>query len=171
MVGDGPLAPSLHDVARRFGIAERILWLGERDARTVMAGFDVFAIPSCKEGLPYVVLEAMSAGLPVVATDSAGVEILVAPGVNGEVVPRGDVVAFGRALASLVLDRPRMRRYGQASLERVRRFTVDAMVEGTLAAYEGRLRPGEDAPALPSPPPAAGPVMVDEDLAEQVVPS
>jgi len=57
----------------RNRIGNHVLWLGERDARGVIAAFDVFAISSRKEGLPYVVLEAMSAGLPIVATTSAGV--------------------------------------------------------------------------------------------------
>src|SRR5205814_9009851 len=72
LVGAGPLEEPLRRLADELGVASRILWLGERDARTVMTAFDVFAISSCKEGLPYVVLEAMSAGLPVVATDTAG---------------------------------------------------------------------------------------------------
>ena len=85
----------------RLGVAEKIVWLGERDARGVLAGFDLFALSSRKEGLPYVVLEAMAAGLPVVATASAGVEILIEPGVTGEIVPRDDAAAFAAALTGL----------------------------------------------------------------------
>jgi glycosyltransferase involved in cell wall biosynthesis len=127
----------LRKLAGDLGLADRVLWLGERDARTVMAGFDVFAISSCKEGLPYVVLEAMSAGLPVVATDTAGVESLVTTGVNGTVVPCGDADAFGEALQGLIADADRRARYGRASLHRVARFSTDAMVEQTLALYPG----------------------------------
>jgi glycosyltransferase involved in cell wall biosynthesis len=137
MVGAGPLEASLRAFARREGLDGRVRWLGERDARTVMAGFDVFAIPSCKEGLPYVVLEAMSAGLPVVATDTAGVESLVTTGVNGVVVPCGDVAALGAALVAVARDRETIARFGAASLRRVARFTVEAMVDRTLAAYRG----------------------------------
>lgn len=137
MVGAGPLEASLRTLAENIGIADRIIWLGERDARLLMAGFDVFAIPSCMEGLPYVVLEAMSAGLPVVATDTAGVESLVTTGVNGIVVPSGDAIAFGAALVSLVRDPARLARCGRASLERVARFTIDAMVDKTLGMYAG----------------------------------
>src|SRR3954453_530878 len=92
------------DLAPSLRVAVGVHWLGERDARGVLAGFDLFALSSRKEGLPYVVLEAMAAGLPVVATASAGVEILVEPGVNGEVVAKDDADAFGKALAKLATD-------------------------------------------------------------------
>jgi glycosyltransferase involved in cell wall biosynthesis len=137
VVGSGPLDKDLRGLADRLGIADRVLWLGERDARGVLAAFDVFALASRKEGLPYVVLEAMAAGLPVVATESAGVEILVEPGHNGAVVPRDDVAAFAASLAQLAGDLARRARMGEASRARAARFTVEAMVDRTLAAYHG----------------------------------
>jgi glycosyltransferase involved in cell wall biosynthesis len=135
MVGSGPLEGSLRNLATSLGVADRIHWLGERDARGVLAGFDAFALSSRKEGLPYVVLEAMATGLPVVATASAGVEILVEPGVSGEVVPRDNATAFGEAIATVAADADRRARYGRAALGRASRFTIDAMVDGTLTAY------------------------------------
>jgi glycosyltransferase involved in cell wall biosynthesis len=92
---------------------------------------------SRKEGLPYVVLEAMSAALSIVATDSSGVDSLIATGVNGIVVPRGDAAAFGKALTALVSDPALRERYGRGSLERIRHFTIDSMVDQTLALYAG----------------------------------
>ena len=164
MVGAGPLERPLRDLAGQIGVAARIRWLGERDARALMAGFDIFAMPSCKEGLPYVVLEAMSAGLPVVATNTAGVELLVEPDVNGAVVPCGDHGAFAQELIRIGRDPERIRRYGAASLQRVSRFTVDAMVDKTLDAYAGTAA-DEPSPPLgtttagrppPEPPDGAG---------------
>jgi glycosyltransferase involved in cell wall biosynthesis len=139
MVGDGPLRRELEQLAAALGLSGRVLWLGERDARQLTAGFDVFAMPSCKEGLPYVVLEAMSAALPVVGTDTAGLECLVTPGVNGAVVPCGDFAALGDALAEILLDPAKRARYGEASRRRVAHFGVDAMVERTFAAYAGEV--------------------------------
>jgi glycosyltransferase involved in cell wall biosynthesis len=136
MVGAGPLDKPLRELAWRLGVADKIIWLGERDARGVFAGFDVFALSSRKEGLPYVVLEAMVAGLPVIATSSAGVEILVEPGVNGAVVPPGDDAAFARALIDLALNPQRLARYAAASRARAAELTIDAMVERTLDVYE-----------------------------------
>jgi len=139
VVGAGPLERTLRDLAERLGIEDRVIWLGARDARTVLAGFDVFAISSRKEGLPYVVLEAMSAGLPIVATSSAGVEILVIPGQTGVVVPPDDVSAFAHGLISLTRDPQWMADCAKSSGERSGRFTIDGMVESTLAAYRGAM--------------------------------
>jgi glycosyltransferase involved in cell wall biosynthesis len=141
MVGSGPLGEELRSLARQLGISERILWLGERDARELLAAFDLFALSSRKEGLPYVVLEAMAAGLPVVATTSAGVEILVIRDENGITVPPDDPHAFGSALIALLGDPRRLSQYSAASRRRAALFTVDAMVERTLAAYEGKSLP------------------------------
>jgi glycosyltransferase involved in cell wall biosynthesis len=146
MVGAGPLDQALRDLAWRLGVADKIIWLGERDARQVFSGFDVFALSSQKEGLPYVVLEALAVGLPVVATSSAGVEILVEPGVNGAVVPPGDDRAFARALIDLAANPSRVARYAAASRARAAQLTIDAMVERTLEAYQGLAKPRTGTP-------------------------
>jgi glycosyltransferase involved in cell wall biosynthesis len=137
IVGDGPVVTLLRELSRRLGVAEKVFLLGERDARGVLAGFDVFAMASRKEGLPYVVLEALAAGLPVVATEGCGVEILVDPGVNGAVVPNDDVAGLADAMTMLALDADLRARSGRASLRMAERFTLDAMVERTLRVYAG----------------------------------
>ena len=135
IVGDGPLREPMRQLSARLGVEDKVLFLGERDAREVMAAFDVFALSSRKEGLPYVLLEAMAAGLPLVATATSSVEILIQPGRNGEIVPMDDIAGFTRALIALATDPARMNAYGNASLELAATFTIDAMVERTLAAY------------------------------------
>ena len=140
MVGDGPLSSNLKTISRELGVEDKIIWLGERDAREVLAGFDLFALASRKEGLPYVVLEAMAAGLPVVATRSAGVEILVRPDINGIVVPTDNIDAFARALTHLLQNRDLIMRFGAASRLTVARFSIDAMIDNTLGYYRSKLR-------------------------------
>jgi glycosyltransferase involved in cell wall biosynthesis len=135
MVGAGPLDEELRALAARLNMADKIAWLGERDARGVLAGFDIFALSSRKEGLPYVVLEAMAAGLPIVATTSAGVEVLVKTGVNGHVAKTGDVDSFAQGLIALATDPMQLAKCGAASRERAGLFTIDAMIDSTLAAY------------------------------------
>lgn len=152
LIGSGPLADELKREAAALGVADRVRMPGARDARGVLAAFDVFALSSRKEGLPYVVLEAMAAGLPVVATSSAGVEVLVGPGENGSVVPADDAPAFASALAALASQEGLRDAYGEASRRRAARFTIDAMVDGTLAAYRSRGQADWSAGPVPRPP-------------------
>jgi len=135
MVGSGPMEQSLRYLSRSLGVFDAILWQGERDARQVMAAFDLLAMPSRKEGLPYVILEAMAAGLPIVASSTAGVEILIKPGVNGTIVPPENPSELAGALVALAGDAERLARFGRASRRMVRRYTIDAMVAGTLKQY------------------------------------
>ena len=135
MVGDGPLRAATEALAVKLAVSDKILWLGERDARDVLLALDLFALSSRKEGLPYVILEAMAVGLPVVATAASGVEILIEPRVNGHVVPTDDPVAFARALHDIGSDTARRLSMGQASLRRIRDFSVEAMVTRTLDMY------------------------------------
>lgn len=135
IVGDGPLKPSLLRLAEQLEIARKVIWLGEWDARDYLEGFDIFALSSRKEGLPYVVLEAMASGLPVVATRSAGVELLTRPNFNGHVVETDDADAFGGALLHLAIDEPTRARFGLNARAHSRRFTVQGMVARTLQVY------------------------------------
>jgi glycosyltransferase involved in cell wall biosynthesis len=135
IVGTGPLEQTLQSRAQRLGISNKVRWLAERDARDVLAAMDIFALSSRREGLPYVVLEAMSAGLPVVATASSGVESLIEQGVNGVIVPPDHTQALAGALIELADDAERRVRYGRASRERAAAFTVDRMVDRTLESY------------------------------------
>jgi RraA family protein len=138
-------------------IADRILWLGECDGKAVLPAFDLFAIASRKEGLPYVVLEALAAGLPILATASAGVELLVRHGGNGWVVPPDRPEAFGDALGDLLSDPRRLARFGRASRVTASRFTTKGMVDRTIAAYECCLEEsGRRAGASPGPRIASG---------------
>jgi glycosyltransferase involved in cell wall biosynthesis len=135
MVGDGPLRGDMDRFAQALGVGTMVLWLGERDAREVLAALDIFALSSRKEGLPYVVLEAMAVGLPVVATASSGVESLIEQGVNGSIVATDDSLAFARALLEIGRDDARRRAMGKASLRLVQNFSIDSMVDRTLQAY------------------------------------
>ena len=89
------------------------------DVRDFLAGISVLALPSVNEPLGLVVLEAMAAGKPVVAFDIGGPRETIRAGVDGLVVPPGDAVAFGRALAEILGDRTRARRMGEQGRQRV----------------------------------------------------
>ena len=80
IVGEGEERAHLEAAIAQYGLSERVKLFGFIPAREVLCGFDTFALPSKKEGLPYVLLEARAAGLPIEATRVGGVgEILDAP--------------------------------------------------------------------------------------------
>lgn len=112
----------------------------ESEGTAVLPAFDLFAIASHKEGLPYVLLEALAAGLPIVATASAGVELVVRHGENGVIVPTNRPESFADALNLLLADPCLFAEFGRASRERASLFTTGGMVDRTIAAYQSCLR-------------------------------
>ncbi len=91
IVGRGDLQETLEAQARTLGVADRVHLLGFRpDVGSVLAAADLFAMPSLSEGLPLALLEAMRAGLPIVATDVGGVRSTLANGEAGHIVQPGD---------------------------------------------------------------------------------
>lgn len=134
----GTYERELRREADRAGVADRVVFAGYRDdVPAVLAGCDVFCLPSSAEGLPLVVLEAMAQGKPVVATAVGGTPELVLDGETGLLVPPGDVEALRGALAQILDDRERARRLGSAGRDRVRMsFSASAMNERILKAYE-----------------------------------
>ncbi|MBI2298881.1 MAG: glycosyltransferase, partial [Armatimonadetes bacterium] len=104
LAGDGPLREATEALARELGIASDTQFLGLRqDVPNVLAALDVFCLPSRSEGLPLAILEAMAAGLPVVATAVGGVVESVEARV-GRLGPAGDAAALAAALAELACD-------------------------------------------------------------------
>jgi glycosyltransferase involved in cell wall biosynthesis len=104
--GDGPLRGKTERLIERNGLRDRFLLLGERkDVARLLPGFDVFAMSSLFEGLPCAIVEAMTCGIPVVATAVNSVPEIVVPGKKGLVVRPSDPPSLGRALAYL-LDHP-----------------------------------------------------------------
>ncbi|MGH7121950.1 MAG: glycosyltransferase family 4 protein [Acetobacteraceae bacterium] len=101
------------------GLGPRLKMFGYReDVAAILAAADIFALPSHFEGLPMVLIEAMLAGLPVVASDIPGSRELVRAGTSGLLVPRGDSAALAVALAELASDRARRAAMGKAGRER-----------------------------------------------------
>ena len=123
LVGDGPQRGDLERRARELGIASSVEFAGYRNQEEVqqhLRDTDVFVLPSFAEGVPVSLMEAMAAGLPVVATNVGGVTELVSDGRNGVVVAPGDAAALERAIAGLVADAPLRRRLGEHGRETVR---------------------------------------------------
>jgi len=135
MVGDGDLREKLSEMARRLEIAPRVRWMGEVPWDQQMPAFDILALPSLYEGMPYVLIEALFAGLPIVATKVGGAKLLVEPEVNGYLVPRGDPQSLARALGELIIDPAKRSKFGKASLQKSQFFTLDNMTSRIQSVY------------------------------------
>jgi len=136
VVGDGPEADALR---RRAGpLAGRVAFTGRRDdVPALLAAADLFVLASRDDALPTAVLEAMAAGLPVVAADSGGVPELVEPGVTGALVPPGDPGALASALTGLLADPAGREALGRAGRRRAEeRFSMGAWLDRLAALYE-----------------------------------
>lgn len=133
IAGDGPLRGPLAARLEGAGCAQAVTWLGEVDGRGLMAVLDLLVMPSRYEGFPYVLLEALHAGLPVVCTPVGGVEETVHDGSNGWVVPP-QPGAIAAAVESL-LDAPTRQAMAAAARQRAAEFTVEVMANRLLALY------------------------------------
>jgi glycosyltransferase involved in cell wall biosynthesis len=137
VAGDGTERAATERLAEELGIADHVRFLGEvRDVPAVMAGLDAFALSSHFEGLPLVLTEAMSAGLPIVATSVGGVPDVVREGETGYLVPAGDCRAFTEALRRLRNDPMHASKMGERGHEIAQHsYSLDRMTEEYLAAY------------------------------------
>ena len=137
LVGDGRDRPKLEAMARSLGVSDRVRFLGRRsDVGDLLAVADLFVLPSLYEGLPLSVLEAMSLGVPVIASRIGGTDEAVVNDETGLLVDPGDSRGLATAIRSL-LERPEeARRFGNAGRERMQReFTAAVMAERTQEVY------------------------------------
>jgi glycosyltransferase involved in cell wall biosynthesis len=130
VIGDGPHLDRLLRFRRQVCIEDKVHFLGHRDdVPRLMPHFDALWLGSEYEGLPNVVMEAMSHAVPVVATDIPGNRDLVVDGETGYLVPLGDRAGFARRTNKLLEDRDLARRLGEAGRRRVLgEFSVEKMV-------------------------------------------
>lgn len=138
LIGDGPLRKEVESTAARLGIHGRIDFAGFRsDVAERLAGSQVFVLASKWEGFPRSILEAMRAGLPVIASDVGGVRESVRDGETGFVVQSGDAAALGDRLRALIEDPALRARMGAAGRDLYeRRYSLDRLVAQTTAAYD-----------------------------------
>jgi glycosyltransferase involved in cell wall biosynthesis len=139
IVGDGPEREALEEEAHSLGLAD-VQFLGERnDVPAQIDDADVFALASRSEGLPVSVLEAMAAGLPVVASAVGGVPELLDEG-TGRLVPPGDPAALAEALQGVLADPGLRSRLGRAARARVEeRFDLESWGLAHLNLYAREL--------------------------------
>jgi len=135
IAGEGPEARRLQAQAHRLGVADQIRFIGYCPARAAFTMGRMLVIPSRAESLPYVVLEAAAAGLPIIATGVGGVPEIFGPQAT-HLIPPDDVGALINAIATAIDGREQVHGVAQTLRTRVRsEFSVRTMVECNLAAY------------------------------------
>lgn len=138
LVGDGAERAALEQQASALGLDTSCLrFLGFRqDITDLLAASDLFVLPSLSEGLPLSVLEAMSQGIPIVASCVGGIPEVVIEGENGLLVPPNDSEALAEAMTTLLTDPKRRTMMGQAGQTRVRsEFSFTGMAERYASLY------------------------------------
>jgi glycosyltransferase involved in cell wall biosynthesis len=138
ILGAGPLEGELRALAAELGLGEAVVLPGRTAIRDWLERADVFVHTSRWEGFGIVLLEAMLASLPIVATSVSAIPEVVVPGETGALVAAGDVEGLARELLRLLADPELARRLGEAGLRRARaEFSVAHMTEQTLEVYRG----------------------------------
>ena len=133
-IGDGIERRELERTVEELRLRNHFLFLGRRDdVPNILACCDLFVLPSWAEGLPNSVLEAMAAGVPVVATRVGGIPEIIADGVGGLLVPAQDSRALAAAIAQLLRDPQRAQRFAEVAQERAR---TEFSYERLLAALD-----------------------------------
>jgi len=139
LVGDGVLRKRIHALINILNLKEKIIVTGWRnDIAKTLSCLDIFVLTSLWEGLPISILEAMAAGLPVVATDTGGISEVVLHGKTGYLVRPRDIKALQERLREL-LDKPYLRKeFGRLAVSVVdsNKYSIDSMLKDTTQLYE-----------------------------------
>lgn len=139
VVGHGETAGSLESLARELGLRERVHFLGWRDdVQRILKSVDALLLPSRWEGMPYVVLEAMAAGRPIVATRVDGARAVLEEARCGELCEIDSVPALAAGLRALFAREPaQLRELGERGRRAVlEHYTAEHMVRGLRTVYE-----------------------------------
>jgi uncharacterized protein (TIRG00374 family) len=135
--GDGPERPQLEAQVRSCGLADRVRFAGfVPDAARYLTLLDCFVLPSCSEGSPFVLFEALAAGRPIVATGVGGIPELVRDGQEALLVPPRDAQALAEALIRVLRDEALAGQLGRAAKRVSERYTVERHVAALRRLYE-----------------------------------
>jgi glycosyltransferase involved in cell wall biosynthesis len=140
IVGSGPDEKTLHASVEAHGLTRDVHFLPAMPARQAFSLGRMIIVPSRSESLPYIVLEAAGAGLPVIATRVGGIPEIFGPD-SGRLIPPENALALATTIAHALENPQEMRQFAQALRQRVRDgFSVQLMVDDVLAAYRQAVR-------------------------------
>jgi glycosyltransferase involved in cell wall biosynthesis len=150
LAGEGPLRQSLERRADVLGIAEQVKFLGNVGQDVIhefYARADAFVLPSFAEGVPVVLMEAMAAKCPVIATRIAGIPELIEHGISGLVVPPGRSDLLADAIERVLANRAAAERMAEAGAEKVKRdYNLHKIAPQIAAIFRRYLEPRAEAP-------------------------
>ena len=143
IIGNGEEKENLKLLARERSVASRVFFAGFLDgASRYLSAFDLFVLPSLKEGTPYVLLEAGSQGIPVVASDIGGIGEVIVDRQTGLLVPPKNPALLAESIHSALAHPEEMRRESEALRRKIAtEFSLDRMLQETLTVYAGTIRP------------------------------
>ncbi len=143
IVGDGEEKDRLNELANKLEIANSVTFTGalaHDEVLRTMRDSSVYAMTSHTEGFPFVLIEAMSSGLPAIAFDvRVGPRAIIEDGKNGTLVKDNDNKAFSEALAQLMSNDGKRLEYSTNALERAKDFTEEKIVEKWISLFERRI--------------------------------
>jgi len=137
IIGDGPGRRELTELIIEHQLENKVLLLGTlNQARQYIKAFDIFVLPSVKEGLPYTLIEAQAAGMPTIATSVGGNPEIIQHNQNGILIPPANPQALAESIIKLFKDKKLQQRFSQASLIQATNFSLRAMLTKTQQVYE-----------------------------------
>ncbi len=138
IVGDGVLRGKIEELSRRLGVADKVRVTGVvSDVENYLADADIYVASSKFEGLPISMLEAMSAGLPVISTNVGGVPDIIKTGENGILVASGDREGYVKALRELITDAEKRSEYSRRAKIFSAKYDETVTIAGYQALYDG----------------------------------
>ncbi len=137
IIGEGPEKQKIENIIAKYKLENRFILIGALpSAAMYLKAFDIFALPSKKEGLPYALLEAMAAKLPCVAGAVGGIPEIIRDGENGVLIPHLTPGTLGDAIAGLAKNKKRARELGIAAQKTIaKHFSLEEMTRKTIALY------------------------------------
>ncbi len=138
IIGDGPERTKLLEMIKARALQKNFFLIGAKDeAAMYLPAFDIFVLPSRKEGLPYALLEAMAAGLPIVATDVGAAREMFENEKSALIVPANDKHALARAIKKLAVDKSFSASLGRLAQTKIKdSFSFENMIQKTRELYE-----------------------------------
>lgn len=136
IVGSGVRRPQLEEYAARLRVNDRVHFLGyRRDIASLLHASDIFVFPSCREGLPVALMEAMAAGVPIVASRIRGNVDLIEDSVNGFLCDPMDAADFAHKLQILLLKPDIAGAFSQNGLEKIKQYDIKVVDEKIRRIY------------------------------------